>query len=292
MNWILLTLAAAGVEAISNVFDRFFVKNDTKHPDSLLGIWGVFVLLMFCTPALINQSVSLNTEIIFFGILAGALYIMAMHFYYQAISRAEVTRIVPILSLNPIIIIIGATLIFQETHTTLQFIGIGIILLGMVIEAFDNVSHRFIARQAIIFMSLAAIFFAAKNLLAKGLSLESSNPLNVLFWVGWGVFIFSLPYLFKHRQEIFRARPKLQVNFCLAAALAASCTMLYTSATLIGPAGIVAFLHRIEIFFVFVIAQIIDYRHPNLLKEKFNKKAFWQKFLGVSLIFIGSFFLM
>ncbi|MCC6643929.1 EamA family transporter [Candidatus Peregrinibacteria bacterium] len=292
MNWILLTLAAAGIEAISNVFDRFFLKNDTKQPDSLLGIWGVFALIMFCTPALISQTVSLDSTVILFGLLAGAIYILAMHFYYQAIARAEVTRIVPILSLGPMIIVVGASLFFQEAHTILQFIGIGIILLGMTIEAFDNISHKFIARQAIIFMSLAAILFATKNLLAKGLSLESSNPLNVLFWVGWGVFIFSLPYLFKHRKEVFRARQKLQVNFCLAAALAASCTMLYTSATLIGPAGLVAFLHRIEIFFVFIIAQVIDYRHPKLLKEKFNKKAFWQKLIGVLLIFIGSFFLM
>lgn len=291
MSWILLTVIQAAVEAISNIYDRYVLKNRVQTFETLIIFWGIFSLIMFCSPALITGSVTTHLEVILLGFTSGLLYVLAMYFYYQAVDRAEVDRIIPVLSLNPIFILLGATIFFQEFHSISQYIGIALIIGGILINSFDRQHNKFIDKKALLFMATAALFFAIKSLLAKSLSLEDLSPLNILFWIGLSGFIFSLPFIFKNRKK-FPHKPKEIVEQCLAGSLSVATSMLYTTAIMIGPAALVAFLQRINVFFVFVISQIIDLKHPQVLRAKFVKKAFIQKLLGVMTILIGSFLLI
>lgn len=291
MSWILLTVIQALVEAISNIYDRYVLKNRVKTFETLIIFWGIFSLIMFCTPAILTNSITVETPVILLGFASGLLYVLAMYFYYQAVNRAEVDRIIPVLSLNPIFILLGATIFFQEFHNLNQYIGIVLIIFGILIDSFDRQHHKFIDRKAIIFMAAAALFFAAKSLLAKSLSLGEISPLNILFWIGIGGFIFSAPFIIKNRKKVPRT-PREIVEHCLAGSLSVATSLLYTTAIMIGPAALVAFLQRINVFFVFIISQIIDLKHPQVLREKFVKKAFLQKLFGVMIILIGSFFLI
>lgn len=292
MTWIILTLTAAGVETISNLFDRYILKHQAKTPDVLVTIWGYFALLIFCAPALITNSVTTDNIAVITGLFSGICYLIAMHFYYQGLKQEEVSRIIPVLSITPLITLIGATFIFNESHHPIQYLGMTLIIFGIAIEAYDRQKHHLIKKQALLAMITAAIFFAVKNLISKLGNFSNIDPLNSLFWIGIFIFIFSIPLTIKFHSKLSLRKQNYLGEHALAVSIAVAASMIYTSAILIGPASLVAFLHRIQILFVFLISSLIDLFNNKILGEKFVKKAFYQKLLGVLIILIGSFLLI
>lgn len=292
MTWILLTLTSASIETISGLYDRYMLRHETKNPDLLVAIWGYLALLIFCAPALIKANINFHPVAIFTGMASGLLYLFGMHFYYQGVKQEEVSRIIPVLSAVPVITLIGATFIFRESHGYLEYLGMLIIIVGILIEAYDRQKHHLINKKALIAMLLAALFFATKNIAAKLGNFANIDPLNSLFWIGLFIFIFSIPLNFKLRKK-FKFKNKAHFgDHILAAALSVAASMIYTSAILVGPASLVAFLHRIQILFVFLISSLIDFKNTRILEEKFTKSAFYQKLIGVIIILIGSFLLI
>lgn len=291
-TWIFLTLLAAMLESVGNVYDRYIIKNELKNTDTLLVLWGFFAGIMFSSPALLTGSVSVNTLVVSIGLVSALLYLAAMHYYYRAISSGEVSRVVPILSINPVIVLILATLFLGEVHEPVKYIGIALIMLGVIIHAYDNQKHALINKKALIWAVVAASFFAFKNVLANYLTLAASDPLNALFWIGLGIFVFNLPVTVKLWKKLRIKNAHEFPAVAMAAALAGSVTLIYTAAVVIGPVALVTFLHRIQILFVFIISMTLDFFRPKLLHERFIKAAFWQKLLGVIIVLAGSYLLI
>jgi transporter family protein len=292
MNWIYVTLLAAGMETISSIYDRYILKNDLKKTDSLLIMWGYFAGLMFAAPALLTGSVTLHPWAIAIGALSAFLYLLAMHYYYKALNTGEVSRVVPILSINPVITLILATVFLGEIHDYVKYLGIALIMMGVLVHAIDHQHHRLINKKAIWWTLFAASCFALKNVMAKWLTIVDIDPLNVLFWIGAGLFLFNILVHIRVSKKLDLQKNHHILDVALAAVLAASVTLIYTTAIIIGPAALVAFLHRIEILFVFLISEAIDFFNPKLLREKFVKAAFYQKLFGVILVLIGGYLLI
>lgn len=291
-TWIFLTLLAAMMESISSVYDRFVVQNELKNTDTLLVLWGYFAGLMFCLPALLTGSVTFSPLVIGISLISALLYLCAMHYYYRAVNSGEVSRVVPIMSLNPVIVLVLATFFLGEIHDAIKYVGIVIIMFGVMIHAFDREKHKLISKKTLIWTIVAATFFAIKNVLANYLSLSANEPLNTLFWIGLGIFLFNLPVTFHLRHKLKVKNIHDLPGIALAAALAGSVTLIYTTAIVTGPVALVTFLHRIELLFVFIISETMDFFRPQLLHEKFSKPAFWQKLIGVIIVLIGSYLLI
>ncbi len=292
MNWIFLTLLAASLETVSNILDRYIIKNDLRHTDTLLILWGYFAAFLFIVPAFLMGTFSFSVPAAVAGLLSALLYLIAMHYYYKAMNSGEVSRIVPILSVNPVVVLILATIFLGETHEPVKYLGIGLIMLGVLIHAIDREHHRLINKKALFWAVLAAVCFALKNIFVKWLSLNDVDPLNILCWIGLGILLFNLPITWKIGRKLEFRKNKNLADIALAAALAGSVTLIYTAAVISGPAALVAFLHRIQILFVFVISEAMNFFNPKLLHEKFIKPAFYQKLLGVIVVLIGSYFLI
>ncbi len=292
MNWIFLTLLAAGMESISSVNDRFVLKNDLKNSDTLLVLWGFFSALMFSAPAFLAGTFSVSPLVILIGAVASLCYLGAMHFYYGAANTGEIDRVVPILSLNPVLVLILATLFLGETHEPSKYLGIGLIMLGILVEALDFHHHRLTNKKALYLTILASILFAFKNVLVKWVTIQNLDPLNILCWIGLGILLFNIFITIKLWPRLNLRRNKHWPEIAFAAALTGSVTLIYTAAIIAGPAALVTFLHRIQIFFVFVITETMDFFNPKLLHEKFSKPVFYQKLSGVLVILVGSYLLL
>lgn len=292
MNWIFLTLVAASLESISNIYDRFILKNELKTSDTMISLWGIFAGVMFCGPAVLSGLVVVDSLAIVLGAISAIFYFVSMHYYYKAINSEEVNRVIPILSLNPVIILILATLFLNELHQPGQYFGILLIIAGVLIHTVDEQRHRIINKKAILWACLAATAFAIKNILIKWQVLHEVDPLNTLFWLGLFIFLFNIPFTIAKRSSWKIKNRKAWPDLLFAAALGAATTLTYSAAIATGPAALVAFLHRIQILFVFLISSCLDFFKPKLLHEKFIKDAFFQKLAGVMLILIGSYFLV
>lgn len=292
MNWILLTLLTSVIESIATIFDRFSVKNAVKNTDTMAMLWGYSAAFMFTMPAIISGKISANTAAIIIGFISGLFYLIAWHFFYKAINKTEVSRVSPMLASIPVFVLVGSTIFLKEYFLPLQYLGMALILVGVVIHAYDGQKHSLINHQAILWILLAALLFAIKNLLTKYLGLVEVEPLNILFWIGLSIFFSNLFFTFRviHHSRVRDA--KGWSTIALATVLEASSSLLFTAAITIGPVSLVSFLNRITIFFVFIISQIMDFFRPQILHEKFNKAAFYQKLIGVTIVLLGSYFLI
>jgi len=292
MSWIFLTLTASIIEAIAAIFSRFSVKHESKNTTVIVMLWSYFAGLMFTLPAVLSGSVEFSPIVATAGLLCALCYLVAEHYYYKAIGHSEIGRIVPILSINPIFILLGTTFLFGEIHQIPQYVGMALILFGIMLNSWDQQKHHLIDRRAIYWSIIAAVLFAIKTLSANWLSLLEFNPLNILFWIGIWILIFSLPITFIVMRKNKKLDKRVWANLAFAASLESSATLLFTAAVSIGPAAIIAFLDRLEILFVFVIANFLDFFQPQLLREKFVKDAFFQKLAAVIIVLIGSYFLI
>lgn len=291
-GWIFITLLAAVMEAISSIFDRYLIKNEIRNTDTMVVIWGFFAGFMFCLPALLTGTVEFSLFTLGISATAALLYLAATHFYYGSVKNGEVSRVIPILSLNPVIVLILATILLGEVHTPIRYLGILLILIGVLIHAVDREHHRLINRKALYWALIAAALFAIKNILANYLTIAQVQPLNSLFWIGLGILIFNIPVTIKLWKKIKVKKKKHLPDLAMAAALAGSSTLIYTTAVIIGPVALVTFLSRISILFVFLISESMDFLRPQLLHEKFVKPAFWQKLIGVLIVLAGSYLLI
>lgn len=296
MNWIFLTLTASLIEAISAIFGRFAIKHESSNTDLIILLWAYLAGIMFTLPGLIVGVITFNPIIASMALICAPCYLIAERFYYKSLSKSEVSRIVPIISLNPIFILIGATILFGEIHQPSRYIGMALILFGIILNSWDQQKHHLIDRKAIFWGILAALCFAIKSLGANWLSLLQYNPLNILFWIGLSLLIISIPLTFHVFYKIKKSKQKISApilaNLCVAATLEASSNLLFTAAVSIGPVAIIAFLDRLELLFVFILSSFLDFFRPQLLREKFVKEAFFQKFSAVVIVLIGSYFLI
>jgi uncharacterized membrane protein len=291
-NWIILTLLSAGIGSIGSIYDRYIVKNELKNTDTLLVLWGFFTGIMFCGPAIITNEISFSALTLALGIISGALYIAAMHYYYKAINEGEVSRVVPILSMNPVLVLILATIFLGEIHTPIKYLGIAFILIGVIVHTIDREHHKLISKKIIFWGVLSASLFAIKNIVAKIMSLAEMTPLNVLFWIGLCIFIINIPITIILWKKLKIKHKRDLPEIATVATIAGAATLIYTAAIVIGPVSLVTFLDRISILFVFIISEIIDFFNPKLLHEKFSTSAFYQKLIGVIIVLVGSYLLI
>lgn len=296
MNWIFLTFVSAMVEAISNVFDRFILKNEAKNSAILLIFWGFFAVFIFCPPALLTGQVSFDLTPIIGGFIIAGIFLLGYYFYYKAVQKEEVDRIIPILALNPIILLVFATIFFHEIHAPIVYFGIFLIILGVLLNAIKfkkyAKNHTQINKKAVLFCAIASTAFAFKNIIGKYLALADFQPLNIIFWIGLNCGIITILIILFQRKNFYFQKGQSIADHALAAALGVAASLLYTVAILIGPAALVGFLSRVDMVFVLVISEIIYFFNPHLLRTRFNKKTFFQKLLGIILILIGCYFLI
>jgi len=292
INWIFLTLLSAVLGSISSIFDRYILKNELRTSDTLVILWGFFATLMFCGPAILTGQISPNPLTIGLGAICALFYLGAMHYYYRCINSSELSRAVPIFSVNPVIILILASIFLNEVYQPRQYFGIVIIILGVFIDIIDQQKHRLINKKTILWACLAALAFAIKNILVKWQVIQGIEPYNILFWIGAFILIFNIPLAIKSHTAWNIKTKHHWPDLIIASTITAATTIIYTTAVTIGPATLIAFLDRIQILFVFILSTILDIFFPGFLKEKFIKAAFFQKLTGVLLILIGSYYLI
>ena len=292
MTWLILTIVASLFVSLGGIADRYILKHDTSHPEILTAIWGLVSLFIFCSPAIYHQQINFSPLISIGGLAIGIIYLLSMYSYYASVAKAEISRVIPILSINPILVLIMATFLFQEIFHPLQYLGMFIIIIGVIIVSYHGKDKHALPRQAFLLVALAACGFAIKNIITKGISINQTDNYNLIFWIGIGIGITSIFFFLKQKKSLLKISNKKFFHYFVTSSLNSFGSLFFTLAVTIGPVALITFLSRIDILFVFIIAEALDYLRPNILKEKLNKNIFFQKLISVILILIGSFLLI
>jgi transporter family protein len=68
-----------------------------------------------------------------FGLISGAGLALGLLFYYMALEKGEVSIVVPLTAIYPIVSVLLGCIILKEKPSTLQWIGVFLVVAGAVL---------------------------------------------------------------------------------------------------------------------------------------------------------------
>jgi len=124
MEWAVFALLAALFWAMSNIIDKYVLTKLVKHPVVPLMILGIVGFVLSVLIYFFIGFSELSVILMLLGLFNGALYIVAVFFYYKATQIEEISRLAPLLFTTPIFVMIFGFLFLGELFTTMQYAGV------------------------------------------------------------------------------------------------------------------------------------------------------------------------
>lgn len=275
MSYILLALFATSMWAVANMMDKVIL---TKHLENyiLYVTFAAFFGLLFAgLISLIFQiSIIANFPLIL-SLLNGFMVIIALFFYFKALSIEEVTRIVPALQIIPLVVIVLSWISLKETLGAMQYGGIGLIVGGaLLVSIKENSKGIFAFRKGFWYILLSCLLFGTTWVLSKYI-LSIISYWNLFFWSRIGGFLafclllLAFP-LFRRSALNFKSVTKKGL-FLIANSevIGTSATFLSLIALTKGPVSIISTISSSQPFFVLLYIVILT----SFFKKSFNFKV-------------------
>jgi len=287
MLWIILTLTAAILWAIMNIIDKHVITDELKDPIvttmiSTLMAGAIFLLFGLLTGL---QQISLLTKVL--ALVGGLLNGAALYFYYRALSRGEVSRVSPIISVRVIIVMIAAFFIFGEVLTLNNYLGAALILIGVSLVSIKFSKKKISVGIALLLMLIATAGFASRDILFK-VATQGSSLLTILLWVGIGNLIFSSSMFLFHHPYIRKRWASGVKHVFLSGSFGGIGLLCFISAISLASVSLVNALVSIYTMFVFIIATTLSHFNSKIIREKLDSKTITMKTAGIILTIVGA----
>ncbi|MDD3159747.1 MAG: EamA family transporter [Candidatus ainarchaeum sp.] len=297
MEWLILTLIATILFAITNYIDKYLVK---KHFNN--NIIGLIIISCFISILIIPIFYILKPQVIFINpltaiilILNGAMFLLYLFPYFKSLDLADTNTVICLFQMIPIIGLILGWIFLKETITYNQLIACILIIFGTILISIDFKEIK-LNKKVLIYMFLASGIICLNDLIFKIFAI-SIDFTTASFWQYTGyVFLgIILLILFKDsRKSLIKKLTKqsalIKINI-LNEIINIVGIVLRSLALLSVPIGIVQLVGGIQSANVFILGILFAYLIPNFFNENYSKQIIIQKTISLVIIFIGLIFL-
>jgi len=291
MSWILFSILAALIWAIVNTIDKFVLTKWVKNPIVPMMILGIVGLTMSLCIFIFQGFSYLSSGLIVLTLVGGCFYFLGNLFYFQAVKRGEISRVVPLYHLTPLFVLIFAASFLGEIFTLTRYFGIALLIVGSILISKNNLL-KIKFSKAFWFMILSVLTFTVYILITK-------YVLNFTdFWTAFaynkiGGLLILIPifyFNFKDLKETVKKHGKKVLGvITLSETLSATGALFYTMAASVGFITLVEVLTSLQSLFLFFIVTTISTFYPKILKEKINKRIVITKILAIVIMIVGAF---
>lgn len=290
MSWVLLTILAVFIFAITTIIDKFLLTKWVKNPIIPPLFFGPLGLLTSFIIYLFYGFSSLAWQNIILALLAGFIYMAGEFLYYKAAKLEEISKVIPLIYLSPLFILILAAVFLNETFSPIKYLGIFLLVIGAVSISSKNFT-RINLNRAFWFAVFSSVMFAMIAIITKYL-LNFADFWTIFSYIRLGAFLASIPlfyFYFKDFTPLIKESGLKSVGFMIFnTVLLLAGILLLTIATADGPITLVGALTSFQPFFTFILATSFTIFFPSILKEEINKSLVFQKIVAIILIFIGT----
>ena len=120
--WVLFTVLATMLWAVSNIIDKYVLVKWVKEPIVPVIITLITGLVVSLLIYIFHGFSALSYANIGLAFASGIFYIMMIIFYFRAVKIEEISKIVPMFYLAPIFVLILAATFLGEFFTPLKYI--------------------------------------------------------------------------------------------------------------------------------------------------------------------------
>lgn len=164
MSWFLLAVIGHLANGVAFVIDKALLRTAFARSATYAGVVGVLsTLVVFAVPFVVVWP---EGTIWLISIASGAIFILALWAFFAALSRAEASRIVPIVgSLIPILTLVGSFTFLGERLSDRTFVGFGLLILATILLSDSGKGRP--TKEAVWLAVTSAFLFAISSVTAK-----------------------------------------------------------------------------------------------------------------------------
>ncbi|MBN2043303.1 MAG: EamA family transporter [Candidatus Aenigmarchaeota archaeon] len=293
LQWVVFALLGYFFFAVGNIVEKIIRVGHIKNSMAfaiLLGFYEIVFILLI-------PFYGLNFVAWPFAIaatFAGVLRIFAFLPYAEALSKEEVSRLVPVWNLIPIFTVLMAFLFLGENLAANFIISFVLIFAGSVLLTMRSKKNLFRPNKAFLLMLISSFVYAAQAIVLK-FAYAELNFVHGLIWMSIGTLVTTMFLLSRKnfriiaKEEILEnASKRMIIIFMVFSILGLYFTTLAIS---IGSVSIVEVMGGFQMVFVFIIASVFAFRLPSMVREKLTLKSISIKIFCIILMLFGLFFL-
>ena len=276
MTYVVLTAFSAVFLALYDLFKKISVK-DKKDIYEVLFFFCLIALL--CSVFFVKSAFNIDFKYIMFILLKSGVIALSWFFTTKAMSKLDMSIVVPFTLLGTVTTTILASIFFKESIGFTQIVGIIIILIGLFLlsrlsekkEDFKN-DYKYL-----LLLALAAFLSSISAIIDKHLLINIDRG-PVLFWFFlFLTVIYLIVCLINKKKIVFK---KIVSNLWvvgIGVSIFVSDLLYYKAVGIdVASLSVISIVRKLSVFIGVVLASIF-------LKEK----DFVKKFLILILMFIG-----
>lgn len=291
MTWFTLSLLAAFLWAIVTAVDKLVLVRWQVTPALMTFIAELIGLSAGCGVWLTIGLSEMSYSRIGLALCAGVFKTLMVLFYFLAIAREEVSRIVTLLYLTPLFILLSARFVLHESLQPQEYLGVILLVSGAVlITCKDKPFPRL--NLAFCFAILGVLCLTVNQIIIKYL-LEATDYWTVFSYVRMGGFLAVVPLLpiVVSNVQAIRSERKGSVLALIAVndTIAVCAIFIITVAVALGSVTLVNALSSVHPLFLLLIVVIVGTVNPNILREELDKSVLMSKLIAILLMICGTF---
>jgi len=296
--WLLLAILGHLLNALVYLTDKAFVVKFYPSPKAMAFISGAAgVFLFFSFPWYPKPT---SFDVMLAGVGAGIVSIPALVYFFQAMQRDEVSRVVPAVgSMIPLFTFGLSYWILNERLGKETLAAFSLLALGGIIIAFRSFEFSFLQKRYFQFLLeiIVAFLFSLSFVLQK-YAFEGTDKFSAFLWSRVGAFGAALPLLSSGevREKIrfgsiegegTRIKFKNGILFLVSRIFAGLSPLIIIFAISFGSATLVNALQGLQYIFLFILALLFSQQWPDIFEEEMTKSAIVQKSIATVIIIAG-----
>ncbi len=302
MSWLIVAILAYLIFAIVYLIDKYLLGGPIPSPKVYAFYVGTLGILVLILAPFVGFYIPEIKQIIL-SLIAGAIFIYALFWFYKALQKYEASRVVPAIGGLVPFFTFGLFYIFSKGKEILTFqeiIAFFLLVLGSIFIVLEK--EKLITLGSLRISALAAFLLSLSFVLTKYVYL--TQPFwSGFIWMRVGGFLIGLCFFFfvkDVREEIFKKKVSLKKKtmgiFISNQAAGAGANILQSWAIFLTPAivyvAIINALQGIQYVFLLIFTVLLSLTQPLWakgagLKEETSKKILSQKIFAILLIGTG-----
>lgn len=293
MDWVIFSLLSRALWAADNIVDKLLRGKYLPDSLSLTLIAGISALFLSLVIVVFNGLRWIGFGPVALVIFAGAFQIVAVFAFYQAISKEEISRVIPLFQFTPPFVLILSLLFLGEVLKLNYYLAFVLILLGGFLISLQKAKGLFELRDAFWWMVLASLIYAIQVVILK--SLYVAHPFwDLTVYLGFGEFLptpvllLLMPTLRSRFIKSFSdLKPVGWMLLILAMFFVTAASLSGFWALKTGPVTLISVLRGFQSIFVLIYAVFFSIWLPKILKEELSKSIIGIKAIAILLMTIG-----
>jgi drug/metabolite transporter (DMT)-like permease len=301
MNWFFIALAAPFLWGLVNIADNYLVgKFSDKEKErssgglvlfsSLIGIVIAFAIWLFIPDVF---SIPILDKLLL--LVCGVLTVVWIILYLFTLEIEETSAVVPWFLSVPVFGYILGYFFLGENLTLQQFIGSGIVFLGLIFISLDfREEKKKLKHKPMLYMLSACIAIAVSGVIFKYVTVENNFWVSS-FWeyLGLGMSGLLIFLFIPHYRESFMHMNKTGGHIILAVNITSELTsiignLLSNFALLLAPVAMVYLVGSFQPAIVLFLTMIGTKFFPHIIKEDISRKNLLPKIIAIILMTVGS----